>query len=276
MDPGGPAGQLAGRVALVTGAGRGFGRAIAIRLGQEGAAVALVSRSGGELARVAAEISGDGGQALAVTADVTVPAAVQRAVAETQDRLGDPTILVNNAGTPGPFGPVGLIDPEEWWQAQLIHQRAPLLFMSAVLPGMVAAGGGRIVNVAALAGVRVAAHMSAYCVGKGAEIRLTEHVAREGARHGIVAFAIEPGTVATQMARDTIQRADAQRWVPEMVARLRELEAAGSPDTGLARCAEMCLDLVSGRYDALSGRYLDVRDDRGALLRQALAAKEET
>lgn len=265
-------GQLAGRVALVTGAGRGFGRAIATRLAREGAAVAVVSRSGDELGQVAAAIERDGGRALAAVADVTVRSDVERAVAHTRTRLGAPTILVNNAGTPGPFGPVGIIDPDEWWRAQLIHQRAPLLFMSAVLPGMVAAGGGRIVNVAALAGTRVAANMSAYCVGKGAEIRLTQHVAREGAAQGIAAFAIEPGTVATQMAWDTVARADARRWVPAMVDRLRELEAADVAEEGLGRCAELCLDLVSGRYDALSGRYLDVRDDRAAMLREALAA----
>src|SRR5690606_29002143 len=126
-----------GQVALVTGAGRGFGRAIAERLAAEGASVALLSRSLAELETVAQAIRGAGGQAIGVRADVTDPVSIAHAVAKVEELLGSVDLLVNNAGVPGPFGPIWQVDPDEWWRAQAIHIRAPMLFLHHVLPGMV-------------------------------------------------------------------------------------------------------------------------------------------
>src|SRR6516165_4565767 len=100
-------GQLEGQIAIVTGAGRGFGREIALRLAREGAAVALVSRNQAELDKVCAEIEAEGGKAIALTADVADRAAVDRAARAAEDRLGPVSLLVNNAGIDRPFGPIG-------------------------------------------------------------------------------------------------------------------------------------------------------------------------
>lgn len=265
-------GPLTGQVALVTGAGRGFGRAIAERLAEAGAAVALVARTAEQLQEVAAAITARGGRALALVADVTERADVERAVRATVEQLGPVDLLVNNAGLGGPYGPIGAVDPDAWWRAQAAHVRGPLLFMSEVIPAMAARGGGRIVNVASLGAFQVTPHLSAYGVGKAAQVRLTEHVAAEGRDHGIVAFAIEPGTVFTDMAESTIVDPDAQRWVPGAVAFLQDLKAAEEdPGPGLARCAAFVAALASGRYDPLSGRYLDAEDDLDELLAEALA-----
>ena len=252
--------------AIVTGAGRGFGRAIATRLAREGFAVALTARSEPQLAEVAADITAAGGRALACAADVTDRAAVGRVVAGAEAQLGPVTLLVNNAGVPGPFGPLWAIDPDEWWASQAVHIRAPLLFLSAVLPGMTQRRSGRVIVVSAKASRLVAPNLSAYCVGKIAQTRIVEEVAAETREYGLAAFAIDPGFVFTELAAQTLNSPDAQRWLPGMVGRLREKR--DDPDTAsdLALCAQRCVDLASGRYDRLSGRYFEMTDDLDSAL----------
>ncbi len=260
---------LDGQIAIVTGAGRGFGRAIAEALAARGATVGLVARSAAQLDAAAKAITGRGGRALALPADVTRREDVTRAVAALEQRAGPVGLLVNNAGTDGPFGPIGAVDPDDWWQAQAVHLRGPLLFMSAVLPGMRERRTGRIINVASRGGREVTAHLSAYGVGKNSQIRLSEHVALENRDYGIAAFAIEPGTTITEMAQHTIDSPDAKRWVPWMIEALEQIKRE-TPDSSkvFARCAQMCVDLASGRYDGLSGRFLEPADDFDALLRE--------
>jgi len=179
--------------AIVTGAGRGFGKAIATRLAGEGFAVALTARTESEISGVAAEITAAGGRALPIAADVTDRAAVTRVVDEAEQRLGPITLLVNNAGVPGPFGPLWSIDPDEWWASQAVHIRAPILLLSSVLPGMTQRRRGRVIIVSAKASRLVAPSLSAYCVGKIAQTRIVEEVAVETRDCGVAAFAIDPG-----------------------------------------------------------------------------------
>ena len=262
------AGALNNQVAIVTGAGRGFGRAIALRFAAEGAVVAVTARTQKQIDETAAAITSQGGRAIAVAGDVTRREDVARVVDRTVAKFGPVTTLVSNAGHGGPYGPIGFVDPDEWWASQALHVRAPLLFASAVLPGMQKAGGGRIVIVASRGGVEIGPSLSAYCIGKATQIRFAQHLAAEGKEQHVAAFAIEPGTVITEMAEATLASPDAQRWLPHMLVSLREIKAAQSdPKAGLARCAEMCLKLASGRYDGLSGRYLTPDDDFDALLR---------
>jgi NAD(P)-dependent dehydrogenase (short-subunit alcohol dehydrogenase family) len=103
-------------------------------------------------------------------------------------------------------------------------------------------------------------------VGKATQIRLTQHVAAEGKENGISAFAIEPGTVFTELAAGTIASPEAQRWLPGMMAALHEIKERDDPAVGLARCGRMCVDLASGRFDGSSGSYLTSQDDFAALL----------
>ncbi|HJS21680.1 MAG TPA: SDR family NAD(P)-dependent oxidoreductase [Steroidobacteraceae bacterium] len=262
------AGELNGATAIVTGAGRGFGRAIALRFAAEGAAVTVTARTRAQIDSTVAEIKSAGGRALAIPGDVTRREDVARVVQAATEAFGPVTLLLSNAGLPGPFGPIGVVDPDVWWASQAVHLRAPLLFASAVLPAMQARGGGRIIIVASRGGVEVAPSLSAYCVGKSTQIRFAQHLAAEGRSHGVRAFAIEPGTVITDMAEDTMASPDAQRWVPHMLESLKQIKAQDDPNEGLARCATMCVKLASGRYDALSGRYLTPEDDFDALARQ--------
>ena len=270
------AGQLAGEVGIVTGGGRGFGEQIARRLAREGAAVTVVARGKAELDAVVRGIEAEGGKAFATTADVTDRAAVERAVAAAEARFGPTTLLVNNAGVDRPFGPIGEVDPDEWWAAHAIHVRGPLLFMGAVLAGMRARGKGHIVNIASRGGIEVTPNMSAYGVGKATEIRLTEHVAVESLGTGVAAFSIEPGTVITSMGEATLDNPEAHRWIPGGIAFLTMVrDAQRDPkvrDAVFERCGDMVVGLLSGRYDALTGRYLDPADDFDALLAQALAS----
>ena len=263
------AGILDGQVAIVTGAGRGFGRSIALRLAEEGAAVALVSRSQGQLDAVAGEIRAKGGRALAAPADVTSLDEVARAVKTAQIQLGPIDLLVNNAGVPGPFGPIWLADPDRWWNAQAVHIRAPVLFLHEVLPGMVQRKQGRVILVSALAARMAAAYMSAYCTGKIAQSRIVEEVALETKEFGLSAFAIDPGFVFTGIAEETMNDPDAKRWLPGMVERLTEVSKNPTGSGDLERCAQRCVDLASGRYDGLSGRYMELADDLDAMLRGA-------
>ncbi|HUN26671.1 MAG TPA: SDR family oxidoreductase [Steroidobacteraceae bacterium] len=264
-------GQFAGEVAVVTGAGRGFGKAIALRFAREGAAVTFTSRTRAELDRAVAEAEGAGARALAVPGDVTELRDVDRVVAATEARFGPVTLLVSNAGVPGPFGPLWLVDPEAWWAAQQVHIRAPFLYIRRVVPGMIERRAGRIIIVSALASRLVAPYLSAYCTGKIAQTRITAELAAETKGLGVSIFAIDPGFVYTGIAEETMNSPDAQRWLPGMVARIRERRDSPHRETDLARCTQRCLDLASGRYDALTGRYMELDDDIEAMRREALA-----
>jgi NAD(P)-dependent dehydrogenase (short-subunit alcohol dehydrogenase family) len=260
--------SLSSKPALITGAGRGIGRAIAQRLAADGAPVTLLARSRGDIDAVAAGIVARGGSALAIAADVTDARAVAAAMTIASTRFGAVRILVNNAGTPGPYGPIGVADPQSWWASQQLHQYAPLLTMSAAIPGMQKAGGGRIINIVSSAATIPIPHMSAYGVGKCAALRLTETVDLEQRGHGIRAFALHPGTIMTDMARSTMSDPEAIRWIPEGIAMLNGITTEESA-ADLKRCVEVVAALAAGQYELLAGRYLHISFDLDALARAA-------
>lgn len=259
---------LAGQSALITGAGRGIGRALALRLAAEGANLTLTARTLTQLQAVAAEIAGQGGQALTIAADVTDDAAVHRVTAAAAERFGPVSVLVNNAGHGEPFGPIGDIDPLKWWATQKVHVLGSLLFMRCVIPGMRARGGGRIINIVSRAGLQPIPNMSAYAVAKCTAIRLIEQVDLEERENNVRAFALQPGNIITEMARETMASPEAQRYIPEGVAMLRGLTAASS-DADLRRTCDVVAGLASGAYDAIAGQYLDIAWDLQAKLAQS-------
>ena len=262
--------SLAGEAAIVTGAGRGFGRAIAMGLAAAGAAVTVTARSRDQLDETVALVERHGGRAggraFAIAGDVTNRKDVARVVEAAEKKFGPTTVMVNNAGITGPYGPIWTSDPDDWWDAQEVIVRGTLLFMHAVMPGMVARRKGTVVNVSALGGQWFAPKLTGYAVAKSSQIRLSEHAAAEAKEHGVSVFSIEPGTVYTDMTEGTITSPDAQRWVPHMVEYLKNLKATTDPAPGLMRCAEMCVQLASGRYAGLSGRFLLPGDDFDKLL----------
>jgi len=260
------AGVLAGQVAIVTGAGRGIGRGIALRFAVEGAAVGLTARTKSQLDKTLAQIEATGGRGIAVEGDARNRADVERIVRAMEAKLGGTTILVNNAGTGGPYGPVGVVDPDAWWEAQKLHILAPMLFLTAVMPGMITRRAGRIIMISSPRSYRLTANLSAYSVGKAAQNKLAALVANEGQPYDVKAFSLDPGSIMTEMADETMASSDAQQWVPEMVRRLHELKATQGPEQGIDWCTDRCVGLASGRYDLLSGRYIDRTDDPQELL----------
>ena len=250
------AGELRGHVAIVTGGGGGFGRAIAARFAAEGAAVTVTSRTRAQLDETVAQIRASGGRALAVAGDATDRADVARVVAETEKAFGPVTIMVSNAGVPGPFGPIGAMDPDEWWAAQAVHLRAPFLFISAVLPGMKERRAGCILTICSPRAKMATPYLSAYCIGKTAQVRLTELLAAENKDYGITVVAVDPGSTPTQLADKTIESPDAQRWVPEMVAKLREMRGQPGGETVLENCAQRCVEIAAGRHTDWNGTYV--------------------
>jgi len=249
--------ELAGRTALVTGGGRGLGRGIAIELARAGARVAVVARTRHDLDEVVKQIESEHWKACALVADVTDRAQVEAAVAGAERALGPVSILVNNAGLARPYGPIGVVDPDEWWASHSIHVRGTLLFMSAVLPGMRARRSGAIVNVASRGGLVVAPYLSSYCVAKATVIRLTEHVDAEARADGVRAFVIQPGTIITDMGRESLGNPEAQKWVPFLIEELARIRYA-DPTEDLRRLGRQVAALASGRHDALAGAYLDL------------------
>jgi len=197
----------AGRVAVVTGGGRGIGRAIALGLAGRGANVAIVARGKAQLAETVALASEAPGSVTAFPADVSDAAEVSRMAERVRDELGAPSILVNAAGM---FGPIALIkdsDPIEWQRTVTVDAIAPYFLMQAFVGGMLDAGWGRIVNLTSAASLHPPGALnSAYGVSKAALNQLTRHLAAEVAGSGVTANVIHPGDVKTDMWQDINDR----------------------------------------------------------------------
>src|SRR5690606_17857265 len=195
---------LAGRVALVTGAGRGLGRVIALALAEVGADVAVAARTREQVEETAARIEALGGRAQAEICDVTDPAQVQAAVARVEAGLGPVSILVNNAGV---AASARLTDTsDELWDRMLrVNATGSFYGMRAVLPGMVARGWGRIINIASTAARQGSAYVAAYAASKHAVLGLTRAAAVEVATRGVTVNAVCPGWLPTELTDETIR-----------------------------------------------------------------------
>jgi NAD(P)-dependent dehydrogenase (short-subunit alcohol dehydrogenase family) len=191
--------ELKAKVALVTGASRGLGEGAARALAAAGASVMLLARDGKLVGDVAQAITQANGQAEAAVCDVSDYAAVQKVLAQTEARLGPVDILVNNAGVIEPISEVATSDPAVWADSISINLVGAYYALRAVLPGMLARGGGTIVNISSGAAHRPLEGWSAYCSGKAGLAMLTRAVALETAGKGIRIFGFSPGTIDTDM-----------------------------------------------------------------------------
>jgi NAD(P)-dependent dehydrogenase (short-subunit alcohol dehydrogenase family) len=248
----GAAAALSGQVALITGASTGIGRHLAEGLAAHGMAVAGLARTPDRLATAMDEIAAaTGARTLAAPADVTDRAAVEAAVGRVLEEFGQVDLLVNNAGLmDAEEVPVWEADPDDWWAVVTSHIRGALLPVRAVVPGMVARGRGRVINVSsglALSGGRV---YSAYSVGKTGLMRLTETLAAGLQGTGVLAFDLAPGVVRTAMSTSMSLHDDRSEW------------------TDPAQVVALAVAIAAGRLDHWAARYLQTgRDDPDVLRR---------
>ncbi|MEV0893485.1 SDR family oxidoreductase [Promicromonospora sp. MEB111] len=242
------------RTALVTGASRGIGREIALGLARAGLDVALLARDAARLEAVAAEVRAAGATAAVLTADVSDPAAVRAAVGQAEDALGSIDLLVNNAGAIESEHPLWEADPDEWWSVFETNVRAPFLFSRFTVPGMIARGGGRVVDLASGASSHeMAGGHSAYNASKTALVRMGANLHEDGFPHGIRVFELAPGVVKTDMSTGMTLHENRTEWTPA------------------ERVTDVVNAIAAGELDACSGWFLRVSDDTPESLK-ALAA----
>jgi NAD(P)-dependent dehydrogenase (short-subunit alcohol dehydrogenase family) len=243
--------SLVGRVALVTGAGRGIGRAIAVALGEAGAAVACAARSRDEVEAAAAAIAAAGSRARALRLDVTRSEQVTAAVEEVAAALGPVDVLVNNAGITMEK-PTTEVTDEDWERILATNLTSMFRCARAVAPGMIRLGRGKIINVGSMYGVIGVPRYAAYCASKAAADGLTRSLAAEWARHGIQVNCLAPGYVNTDIPRaamaDERTRALFLSKVP--ARRIGEPEEVGALAVYLASPAS---DFMTGQTVYLDG-----------------------
>ena len=250
--------KLEGQVAIITGAGRGIGRAIALAYAREGARLALAARNEAELEETAAAVSELGGEAITVRTDVTSQIATERLARRVAQHFGRIDVLVNNAGISGPVGPLQSNDIAEWVDTINVNLTGTFLMCRAVIPVMLQQGAGRIINLSGAGVANAWSNMSAYCSSKAAVVRLTEVIAQELDGKGITVNALGPGSVHTSMwERMTEQAAEAGA---EFIHQLGQRVLSGG-GASIDDCAELAVWLASGESGALTGRIISATAD---------------
>lgn len=234
--------RFAERVAIITGAGSGLGRATAIRLAGEGAAAACLDVALPGAEQTAADIRAAGGTARAYQADVSDPQSVRETVGRAVQDLGRPSVLVNCAGI-GKFANAHDMAFEDWSRIIAVNLTGTFLMSQAVLPHMLE-GGGNIVNIASNAGLMGQPYSAAYCASKGGVVNLTRALAEEYLRRGVRVNCIAPGGMATPLQKSFRQLPEGAD--PSLLAKLRTPLGTATPDEVAALVAFVASD--EGRY----------------------------
>ena len=241
--------EFTGRVAIVTGAGRGIGREIAQRLADGGARLAVNDLDAESAERAASEIREAGGDAFAVSGDVTSSQCVRQVVVGTVERYGGVHILVNNAGILRPTAVID-IEEDEWDLVINANLKSTYLCSRAVLPEMRKTGWGRVVNLSSSAGKNISTVGGAhYTAAKAAVLGFTRHLAKEVAEYGITVNAVCPGLIDTEMVRSTISDDRSQAYADSFpISRL------GKP----GEVADLVVFLASDRAAYITGASVDI------------------
>ena len=258
--------KLKGKLALVTGGGRGIGRAVAFAFAREGASVAVVARTGAEVERVAAELAGECGvPAMHATCDVSDAQSVARAFAGVMETFGrGADILVNNAGI-AESAPVTRTDDAHWRRHLAVNLDGTFYCTRAALPAMIERGWGRIINIASIAGKTGAPYIAAYSASKHGVLGLTRSVALEVASKGVTVNAICPGYVDTDMTTHAVEQIEAKtgRTAPDALDAIKRM----SPQNRLVtpeEVAALALLLASEDGRGITGQAINV--DGGSVL----------
>jgi len=243
---------LKAKVAVVTGAGSGIGRGIAVRLARDEAAIGVWDLNADAAAETAKMITDAGGQAIAVTADCADQAAIRDAAAKTRAAFGPITILVNNAGI-APFIPYMEIPDEVWDRVIRINLKGPHLCCREVIPDMLAAGWGRIINITSSSTQSGSVNQAHYVASKGGLLGLTKALALEFAPTGITVNMVPPGFIDTPMLRASPVNIDAY-------AASMPMKRVGRPEDIAAACAFLASEEASymtGQTISMNGgRYM--------------------
>jgi NAD(P)-dependent dehydrogenase (short-subunit alcohol dehydrogenase family) len=245
------------RVALITGAGSGIGRAIALRLATDGLAVAVLDLDDEAAGKVAAEVGEQGGEALVCGGvDVSDRAQVDAAVAQVRDELGPPLVLVNNAGITG-FKRFLDITDDKWDRIMRVNVNGPFYCTQAVVPSMIEAGWGRIVNISSSSAQSGQQYMVHYVTSKAGVIGFTKALALELGAAGITVNTIPPGFIDTPMLRESERRGLLGPPMEEHIERT-PVRRAGTPDD----IAHACSFLVSEGAGYITGQVIGVNGGR--------------
>ncbi len=252
--------KLNGRIAVVTGASRGLGRRIAVRLAKEGAAVALLARGADGLEDTRQEIAAAGASALVVPVDLGKAESVMHAKGVIERELGIPSILVNAAGV---FGPIDLVrdsDPTAWIETIMINTIGSYLTCRAFVGGMIDAGWGRIVNVTSAAALHEPGPVnSAYGTSKAALNQFTRHLASELKGTGVTANVIHPGDVKTDMWADVKAASERLGSIADAYTQWANwVEETGGDDP--EKAADLVADLMTNEAAQINGQFLWIKD----------------
>lgn len=245
--------QLSGRVALVTGAGSGIGKAAALRLAKEGARVAALSRTGDEVNKVADEIRSSDGEAIALAADISQPAEMQAAVQKIIDRWGRLDVVFANAGINGVWAPLEELTPEDWDRTLDINLKGTFLTVKYAVPHLKKQGGSVIIT-SSVNGSRIFSNAgaTAYSCSKAGQVAFAKMVALELAKDKIRVNVICPGAVETEINQNTQQR-DVENILPKVeFPEGRMLLTDGKPGSP-EQVADLVLFLASDASSLISG-----------------------
>lgn len=240
---------MAGRVAIITGAGQGMGRAVAMKLASDGARIVVNDVNDEAVDRTVAQVTYAGGEAVAITGDVTSSDDVNQMVDGALTKFGSADILVNNAGVLRPTKVID-IEEDEWDWVVGVNLKGTYLCSRAVLPAMQKTGWGRIVNFSSTAGKSTSTVGGAhYTAAKAGILGFSRHLARESARYGITVNSVCPGLIDTEMVRGTIPEKQAKAYADSF-----PISRMGEP----SEVAELVAFLVSDKAAYITGASLDI------------------